>query len=183
MTKSAYVVEYSVMPGGARRGNLLVCNTPAHVRAIIAWEYAGDPQHAALAADFAAFYGSVIGVWTVQHGKATAFLDLHRYLRARIDGAPPVRLDDEAALEALREKREDEERDFVEAAEFDVDWDGIAAALPALEPPLLAPDETLVISELGLDVAESHLSLADELAWGWNDTEGEDEYDGFPVPT
>ena len=37
--KSAYIVELSVMPGGARRGNLLVCTTPAHVRAILAWEY------------------------------------------------------------------------------------------------------------------------------------------------
>ena len=179
--KSAYIVELSVMPGGARRGNLLVCNTLAHVRAILEWEFTGDPEHAALAADFVAFYGSVVGVWTVQHGKAVGFLDLHPLLRARIDGAAPIKLDDKPALDALREQRVEQERDFVEAAEIDVDWRGIEAALPALEPPLIQPGETLTIAELGVDVHESHISVAEELAFGWNDTEGEDEYPNFPA--
>jgi hypothetical protein len=172
--KSAYVVELSVQPGGARRANMIVCSKSAHVRAVLEWEFAGSPDHRALAADLAVFYGETIGVHVVQAGTFAKFVDLHPFLRAHVDGAPPILLDDTAAIEALRAQREEEGRDFVEEAEFDIDWAGIEKALPAL-----AGDRVSVGEPFEYTNAER---LIEELQWGWNDFEGEDEApDDFPV--
>lgn len=185
--KSCYVVELSVGPGGSRWAELHAYSQPAHVRWVIE-QFCKNPG--GMSAYHAIWYGAVLGVWTIQGGEVTVFLDLHPLLRAGLDGKPTVALDDnKGCLRLVREGRpevdedEDEESDDedYDDADFDTyermvltfDWKVIAARLPALEPPLLAPGEqttTVRAKKAGLPKG-TYLQLERSVSFGSRDVE------------
>ncbi|MDI1478183.1 hypothetical protein [Polyangium sp. y55x31] len=163
--RSCYVLELSVGPGGSRWAELHTYTSLDHLRACldVFLENGGGTS-----AYHAIYYGATLGVWTVQGGDVVGFVDLHPFIQVRHLDKPPVALTDEAGTSALvyaRRKElyekdregadaEDEEDEIPGPNEWDdsdlityeemtmaVDWSGVLARLPALEPPLLAPGE------------------------------------------
>ena len=170
MTKSCYVFELSVSPGGARRGDLWAYSQWSDIRRCIEHEFLNpDPLWVAMAADLAVFYGETIGIWVVLSGKATKFVDLHPFLRARVEGSRAVALDDEAGIGALSAPD-----GFVTKAEFEVDWDGIREALPPLSGRSLAAGERTAIQRDAGVHRSTYIDLSDQLGYGHTDAENGD---------
>lgn len=161
--RSFHVLEISVQPGGARFAELHVDPDPAQLRPALAGFCANSDG---LSAYLAIWYGARIGVWTVQAGVVTGFVDAYPHIAVHLDDRPPIPLTDDDALRALilavREQKLREEDDEVdeydlqadyhdldmetyEAMRLVVDWPAIAATLPALTPPLLQPRELAVV--------------------------------------
>ena len=171
MTKSCYLLELSVEPGGARRGDIWAYSQWSDIRRAIESEFINDdPLYNALAADLAVFYGETIGIWVVQSGRATKFIDLHPFLRARVEGSRAVALDDALGLEALQPPE-----GFVTKAEFEIDWDGIREALPPLSGRLLAAGEwTAIARDADAISGSSYIALSDRIGYGHTDAENGD---------
>src|SRR5690349_6475723 len=93
MPKSCYVLEISVTPGGARRGDLFTYNRLLHLRYCLKHElFAEDPADRAYAASLAAGYGETIVLWVVENDRLVRAVDLRRHIRIRVDGEPGLTL-------------------------------------------------------------------------------------------
>jgi len=171
VTKSCYILELSVEPGGARRGDLYAYSQWPDLRRSIEHEFLNtDPMFVAMAADLAVFYGETIGIWVIDGGRAESFVDLHPFLRARVEGSRAVALDDEEGLEQLAPPD-----GFVTKAEFEIDWDGIREALPPLAGRLLAAGEWTAIEwDRSRFDFPTYLSITDALGFGHTDAENGD---------
>ncbi|WP_329518559.1 hypothetical protein [Spirillospora sp. NBC_01491] len=101
---SCHLLEFSVLPGGARLGNIYVAGDADELRECVDgdWEEGADGY-------LILWYGALLHLWTVQHGAIVAGLDLHPYLRtgdARCDLAVARVLDgsdDEERRETVQE--------------------------------------------------------------------------------
>jgi hypothetical protein len=177
--KSVYLLEISCAPGGARRGEMYAYSRFEHLRSVLEQEFQSDQPRVDMAAGLAVFYGEILCVWVVQHGKVVQGVDLHPFLVARLRGAAPVRLGDRDAVKALK-AREFEGDDPCAGAAFDIDWEGLEKALPPLVGSLAKPGDTIEI-ESHPEHPGSYLQLAaetareGELVYGWNDLEGGEE--------
>lgn len=176
--KSCYVLELSVGPGGSRWAELHTYSDPGHLRAILE-RFCRNPD--GFSAYHAIWYGAVLGVWVVQLGKTTAFIDLHPFIRARLGDKPPQTLDDKEGclglvIEARSEKDDDD--DFQDGdietyaqMKLEADWTAVAARLPALEAPLLSPrQQTRIVTTIEAP-AEAYFPNEEALEFGSYDPE------------
>ena len=187
MPKSCYILELSVTPGGARRGDLFTYNRPAHVRRCLEHEFhSPDPQNLAYTAALAAGHRETIVVWVVEAGKLVRAIDLHPYIRIRLDDDPAIPIAD------ARERDEGWKDRLAGGGRiaFEIDWDSISAETPALHGEPLRPGEQLDL-EVDEDVIapfDSYLEIAETVRYGYEDLEGgEPGLPGFvdpdPAPT
>ena len=146
--KSCYVLEIRVEPGGWRRDSTWVTTVPDELREVLAREFLGDD--AAFAAEIVLEYGQEMSIGAIQNGYPPETEDIHSFLTVWLPGLQPLRLDDgarrRAAAKHLERLRGD--ADALRGIRFELDWDGIAAKLPALKGELLRPGEILEIREV-----------------------------------
>jgi len=201
--KSCYVVEMSVGPGGSRWAELHAYTELAHVRWAIDRLCQND---CGTAAYHAISYGATVGIWTIQRGEVAAFLDLHPFIAAELEGKPAAKLSDhdgcmrilvERRKELSREDGDDEDEEELEEEEIldidleiyeemalTADWEAIASRLPPLEEPLLGPGER-ACQDNPRGIPEPHegtyFYLDENIRFGSYDVENGDVLDG-PVP-
>ncbi|MBZ5715328.1 hypothetical protein [Nannocystis pusilla] len=180
--RSCYVLELSVQPGGSRWAELHVYSEVQHVRACIDQFVANDDG---LSTFHAVWYGATLGVWLVQRGEVVEFVDLEPHLGARIDGGDWVPLSQAQALAiAARPRDEDDEeeeddRSPAELAAHDrmelrIDWEAVAARLPALESPQLRPGQRTTVTFRSDPGVDSYLDDGGEVRFGSWELEGGD---------
>lgn len=158
--RSAYILELSVQPGGSRWAEVHVYSKLEHIRAWLEQFCKND----SMAAYHAIWYGATLAIWVVQKGEVVQFVDLHHYIRAKLDDHESILIaDQDACLELVRKARparedddedEDEEEDddwddddidTLDRVKLELSWIEISAQLPALEPPLLKPGQEIRI--------------------------------------
>jgi hypothetical protein len=181
VTKSCYVLELSVVPGSARRGEIFTYNRLAHIRRCLEQELSSpEPADRAYAASLAA-RGETMALWVVDGGKLVSGIDLRRHVRLRVDDDPPVPLTEAPARdEAWQDRLVDGTR-----VSFEIDWDAIASETPPLRGEPLRPGESLDLTaeEDVLAPFDSYLEIADELVYGHDDLEGgQPAAEGFVDP-
>ncbi|MFT3770998.1 MAG: hypothetical protein QM820_36740 [Minicystis sp.] len=206
--KSTYVVELSVGPGGSRWAELHAYADPAHVRWVIE---RFCKNLGGMSAYHAIWYGAILGVWTLQRGEVTSFVDLHAFLTVELPGKGTAKLDDrEGCLRLVLERRkeihlaeranaedgDDEEEDEYGDEDFDdvdlqtyeemvlkADWSAVAAELSPLDPPLLASGErtAVAIADRWKMQRRSYLFLGHTIRFGSYDEEAGATLAG-PVP-
>lgn len=153
--RSCYVLELSVQPGGSRWAELHTYTNPSEIGA---WLRGFCRNEQGLAAYHAIWYGATLAVWVVQRGEVVQQLDVHPFIRVRHpeEHAEWVQLDDDRRLLEMmlrltgeeQEEGEDQlemrdvEYERYEELQMNLDWDPLAALLPPLQEPLLAPAET-----------------------------------------
>lgn len=170
---SCYVVELSVQPGGSRWAEIHVYSRPQAVQHVLE-TFCKDSWQAAY---HGMSYGALLGIWTIQNGKVTAFLDLHDLLRVSHADFGEARMSDKARYQAFLDKVHKEENfDRFNEVKVTMDWDAIANALPPLNKPLLMSGDSLerVTLPKALKRKDSYLDPA-EIVWGSNDQETGDE--------
>jgi hypothetical protein len=181
MAKSCYVLELSVVPGGARRADLFTYNRLVHVRRCLEQEFFPPDVADRVYAAALAGSGETIVLWVVEGGRLVRGLDLHRHIRVRVGDDPPILLTEAEAREGVWKDRLADGA----AVSFVVDWDAIAAETPALHGDPLRPGEVLDL-ELDDDVIapfDSYLEIVEELRYGYDDVEfGEMAPPGFVDP-
>lgn len=176
--RSCYVLELSVDPGGARRGDVYVYNRLDHVRRVLEQEFLPEePAAAALAGYLAVWYGERILLWVVREGRVAEAIDLHPFLRVSSTAVPggAVALDDKAGLAPLRAAFEKGDGFGDELGlRFELDWERIAGRAPALAGEPLRPGGSIKLKGGAAQFRSlgSHLALADELPYGYSDLEG-----------
>lgn len=95
----------------------------------------------------ALFYGgAVLGIWVVQRGEVVKFVDLYAYITARLGRSESVPLSRKVAVKRMLAAEYDEEQDddgdlLCRRIKLGYSWDEVAARLPALKEPRLAPGE------------------------------------------
>lgn len=138
--KSAYILELTPRAPRVKWGELRVLVDGAGLK--LALEEFGRAPHAAF---HVIISGATLGVWVVQRGVLTDFIDLHPFIRADL-GSGARTLDelwsDERALGEWGGAMDDVDP-WLEHLQLEVFWDPIAEKLPLLEPPCLAPDESV----------------------------------------
>ncbi|MBL9106173.1 MAG: hypothetical protein JNL82_34945 [Myxococcales bacterium] len=159
--RSCYVLELSVEPGGSRWAELHAYTDPRHLHALLT-EFCSNPG--GISAYHAIIYGARLGVWIVQRGEVARFVDLHPHITARLGRAGPVALTDTRGLRELTGPIDDGyEEDLPERIELGVAWPDVAAALPALEEPRLAPGERTPIRHAGRRPRGAYLGIVDHV--------------------
>lgn len=176
MPKSCYVLELSVAPGGARRGDLFTYSRMVHIRRCLEQELLGpDPADRAYAASLAAGHGETIALWVVEGGKLIRGIDFCPHIRIRVGDDPPIPLPEALSRDdAWKDRLSDGAR-----IAFEIDWRAIAAEVPALRGDPLRPGEVLELDadEDALAPFDSYLEIAEEIRYGYEDLEG-----GEPAP-
>lgn len=177
--RSLYVLELSVQPGGSRWAELHAYAEPRHLKA---WVRSFCANEDGLPAYHAIWYGATLGIWTVQRGAVTKFVDLHRHVLARVGRAEPEPLSRRGALKRLLRQAgapDEDDDDFdLEAyarVKLSVDWDAVAARLPALREPTIAPGELATIRHGRPPRVETYLE--DEVLFGSYDAEAGERLD------
>lgn len=162
---SCYVLELSVVPGGARRGTLLVYNAFSHLRRLLEGEFF-TPERAADNAELALCYGQTMAIWTLARGRVVDVIDLCDHLRLA---------DPEDVFRPLSALFADPALEVAEdlAPPFALDWDALARRLPPLPAPLLRPGESMAFTadRALLGHYESRLLGLDTLRYGLHDAE------------
>jgi hypothetical protein len=120
---SCYLLEFSVSPGGARRGDIFVGNTLDEIRECLARREGFDGVDDYLII----WYGAVLHLWVVQQGSIAEGIDLHHYLRTGDERCDQTL----ARLLVLREDEDSERWDQIEELLEERDYD-CAQALPLL---------------------------------------------------
>ena len=169
---SCYILELSVDPGGARRGDVSAYARADHLRKILENELS-TPDGGMLPIS----YGERMILWVVQGGVVSAALDLHPFIRVHWGDRTPCTLDDAKALAPLAERYGNVEE--IDDVTFTLDWDAIA--IPALEGEPLGIDGTVKLSDPRklLKKVGSYLVGTDPIPFGYSDLEGGEE----PPPT
>lgn len=178
MARYGYIVELSVSPGGARRGDIVVVGTRAEIMRVLQLEFLSDDEDTVgLNAYLAIRYGEIITAWVVEDGAVKSGIDLHPFIRASFpDAERAVALSDKKALAAEIEELGDEEEDFASAGiTFELDEKGLDGALPKLSGPAVKRRDKLEIPAQSplWDAAKSYLvGRKGPLAYGYHDLEG-----------
>ncbi len=177
--KSCYVLELSVRPGGARRGDFFTYNNIEHIRSILEQEFLSENEEArALFTYLATCYGETIALWVIQASKIVKVIDLRPYIVAHFPDGLVHKLDQDLL--------EDIEDGCV--AEFDLNWEEIQQQIPVLQEPLLQPGEYLQLSDWSMarEIPESYMNgLGEykEINYGmWNEEYGESIEEFFIAP-
>ncbi len=139
--RSCLVLELSVQPGGSRWAELHAYTDPSHIRACLE-VFCDDP--CGLSAYHAIYYGARLGIWVIQAGEVSTFIDLHPFILARLPGGDAVPVRERAALLAMAGVGEDEELDSFDAFEdftLTANWPAVLERLPKLREPRLEPGE------------------------------------------
>jgi hypothetical protein len=174
---STYALELSIDPGGGRRGDVFVYNRLEHVRRVLEQEFMAENR--GLAAYLSIWYGERILLWVMQRGRVVEAIDLQPMIRVHGLGLEGVPLADKAKLAPLR--RDDHLGEAVMSDEkdvrFEIDWDRLAADVPALEGDLLRPGQSTLVKggAATIRALRSYLSVCDELHYGYNDLEAGEE--------
>lgn len=139
--KSAYILELSPRAPQIRWGALHVANEPEALRSALEQfcRTSGDgPFHTIIS-------GTTLGVWVVQRGVVSQFIDLHPFLRADLGNGARTLADlwsDERTLREWGSEAMDDVDPWLEKLHLEVFWDPIAELLPPLQGPVLGPNET-----------------------------------------
>jgi hypothetical protein len=117
-----------------------------------------------------AAYGETVVLWVVEDGKLVRGVDLRPHIRLRVGDAPAMSL---ATAELRDEKWKDALATHTDVA-FEIDWDAIALATPALVGEPLKPGEAVPIEadEEVLAPFDSYLEITEDLAYGHEDLDG-----------
>jgi hypothetical protein len=169
--RSCYVLELSVTPGRTRRADLFTYNRLVHIRRCLEHEFLGlEPAGRADAALLAA-QGETIALWVVEENRAVRGIDLRPHIRVRLGADAPIALADAGVRNEAYRKRLASSQDVA----FEIDWDAIALETPALRGELLHPGEILELDadEDVLAPFDSYLEIAEDLAYGYEDLEGD----------
>lgn len=166
---SFYSLELSVAPGGCRRDDLFVSPTLAPLQRVLSRDLSES-----INVYLMTWYGEVVTLRVHVPGEPTRAIDLLPFITVRLPGYPDIRFPngecdfDFEADEELYEEDEDEQLStklFVGAISPTVELDWEAAAIPALNGPLLPA---------GATVRVVHGGGVREAIQGHNDFEGGD---------
>lgn len=167
--RSCYVLELSVEPGGSRWAELHAYTDPRKLAALV--KRFCKNEHG-FSAYHAIWYGATLGIWVVQAGVVTRFVDLHPWISARRGRGEAVPLARKAALRRaldLGAPGEPYDEDLPAKVKLAVDWDEVAALLPALKQPLLRRGEATPVRRVRGARRASYLE--DEVQFGSVDPE------------
>jgi hypothetical protein len=173
-SKSCYLLELSVEPGGARRWDVFAYNSPEHIRRCLEQEFLGtDADATELAAYLAVWYGETIKISIVDDGRVVRTLDLHPFIRVRIGDGPLVPLTESRTYKETWPGEGGEP--LGKAVHFELDWPSIRAELPALTGAQLMPGEEDVIAGEELQYGRNDLENAEEPPDDWIDPDPGEE--------
>jgi hypothetical protein len=172
------MLEVSVEPGGARRGNAFVYNSLAHIRKCIEQEFlAEDPDDRAGAASLAVCYGETIALWVVEKGQVVSVVDLRPFISVRVRDEPAYPLTEAVHRDSAWQDQLADGNVF----RFEIDWDAVVRATPPLQGSKLRPGESLELNEVDPSVNPpmasfpSYIGIIGEVNYGYNDVEGGEE--------
>jgi hypothetical protein len=180
---SAYVLELSARPGGARWAETHTWTEPWQLRMLLDEFCANDDN---LAAYHCLAAAATLGIWVVQQGELTRFIDLQPFIFVKQpEGARSLAelFADPETLNALLDAHDDE---WLEDVELELFWDAIEDQLPALVAPVLQPDEQAPVELVFPPGApkDSYLSFATPLTLGSVEHEsGEELEPPFELPS
>jgi hypothetical protein len=176
ITKSFYLMEISVQPGGARRGELYLYNDPQHILAILRQEAA---LYESMWVERSLELMDILGVWSVTGETLDAFVDLRPFLSFRVGQGAPLRWEEASQLvEAVAGDRD---------LHVDIDHSAMLAALPEIEGELACHGDVIRLKKRRKVLPQSYVQLALEqseaLHYGRNDVEADDPPpEGFVDP-
>lgn len=140
--RSCYVLERSIQPGGARRGELIVCADLRVIRRALERELLTESGEERGLAATLLLSGQRITLWVIEAGRLVDGVDLRPAITLAIaDGG---RRSIPAAIDALRGGELPSLHDLdPDALRFELDWDAITQQVPALRGTVLARGEAL----------------------------------------
>jgi hypothetical protein len=199
---SCYVLELSVSPGGSRWAELHAYSDPAHIRV---WLADFCANHSGFSAYHAISYGATLGVWVIQAGAVVDFIDVYPNISVQLGDHAPVPLrgdatralvvaerirrieaeragkppgdDDENNDDMASEDYNDIDMDIYEAMKLHLDWAAVAARLPPLAPPLLAPGDRTHLRFSATLAARGYLADKSVIKFGSREQESGDVMD------
>jgi len=162
---STFLFEYSVSPGGARRADVVAYPDLSRIADATAEVVnVQDPMLNTV------LDGWTLHLWVVQRGVLTQGIDLRPYVIARFGDGAQIDLgpDRHEVLRELVARRQ-------YPVGFTVDRAALAATVPALQQPLLAPDGLIVLRFDGPRPDPgtfSYLDHGERFHFGYQDLEG-----------
>lgn len=177
VSRSAYVVQLSVEPGGSRRCELFALDDTAGIEIVLRKEFL-ESEEPYLPAYLALWYGEHIRVFVVQEGVVEKCVDVREHLFVTVHDAsggplglaPGARVSVASFVDSMSDEvLEDEDAwgPFLEGGvRFELDWTDIAAALPALRGERIA-----VGTELRVTRQQAKAPLPGVLTYGFMDVE------------
>lgn len=165
--KSAYILELSPRAPQTRWGALHVTVEPEALRGVLEQfcrANGAGPFHAIIS-------GTTLGVWVVQRGVVSEFIDLHPFIRADLGNGARTLADlwsDERMLREWGSEAMDDVDPWLEKLHLEVFWDPIAELLPPLQLPLLAQNEATPFDygPLSTQVLKTRLAKANPMKLG-----------------
>lgn len=137
--RSCYVYELSIRPGGWRWAELHAYADPDHIRRVV--ERFGRNENG-YAGSLVVWGDATFGIWIVQRGLVTRFIELRAFMSLRVGRKTPVPLADASAVTGLVGPADAEyDDDLAQQIRLGLEWDRLLAQLPALATPVLAPGE------------------------------------------
>jgi hypothetical protein len=134
--RSFYLLEMSVPPGAFRQAELHTYSDLDLIRRVLeSWA-----DSCSDGGDIVFASGATLGIWVVQLGKVTAYIDLRDHVFVKDGSNSRVSISSEAVLEAVANAS-----DWVELARFELslEWEAIRPLVPPLQAPLLEPGRTV----------------------------------------
>ena len=170
MAPSCYILELSVSPGRARRGDVFVYSRLAHIRRCLEQEFLAPDVESRRYVASLAVQGATVALWVVEEGKLVRGVDLRRHIRMRLGADAPIAL-------GATDDRDDAWKDQIASAEtieFTVDWDSIARESPTLRGAPLQRGETVQVDRDDEVLAnfDSYLEIVDDFTYGYEDLDG-----------
>lgn len=174
--RSSYVLEFSTVPGAARHAEAHVYPTLAPIRTWLGRMLIGGPGDEVDGLALALLLGgATCGLWVVQRGRLERFIDLRPWIALVAADGHRFMTCDEREMATL--KREVDEGQSLRLG-VSIDWAGLDAEVPALEPPLLARGQSLAVEfDPDLEPSSGTYLAASELEYGSWDLETGDEFD------
>jgi hypothetical protein len=175
MSKSCYLLELSVAPGGARRGHFFAYNKLEHLYDLLRQEFQTEEiLYRGCAASLAVWYGQTMVIWVFEEGKLVSAVDLAPFVHVTALGRR-FRLSEAGQVSRELDEPDDWEAFDDEAIGFDFDWEGISREAPPLRGTPLQPGETMPVSIDAAITAPFFTYLVDdpesEVPYGFYDAE------------
>lgn len=167
--RSCYVYELSIRPGGWRWAELHAYADPDHIRRVV--ERFGRNENG-YAGGLVVWGDATFGIWVVQRGVATRFIELRAFMSLRVGRKKPVPLADASAVTGLVGPADAEyDDDLAQQIRLGVEWDRLLAQLPALAAPELAPGEFTPVRARTRWPVPTYLRSSDGVFFGSTDAE------------
>jgi hypothetical protein len=175
-SRSCYVLEFSVLPGAARHAEGHADPTLAPIRTWLSRMLIGGPGDEVDGLALALLLGgATCGLWVVRRGKFERFIDVRPWIALVGADGHRVRTSDEREMAALKLEVDAGRGLPLTVA---VAWEALAAEIPALEPPLLKPGQSLAAEfDPGQAPASGTHLASGEFEYGSWDLETGDEFD------